>query len=422
LLLRPSDAEAQAPRPRWLAQGWTGLLAAAIGLTGATILSEIGTTYGDILSADGILLGLFAALKFWPCSWRTGAAMGLGLGCAAGLKLTALIFLPGLGIWMLLGTANRRAATLGLLGLGAGAAAGFLLLWGWWGITLWQHFHNPFFPLFGRLFSSPWSVGFEMRDMRFFPRDVLQWIAYPFFWLQGRSFVVTETRLGDPRFALAYIALLAAGLRAILPGRPRLDRRVLGLWLFFAVSYLCWLIGFSILRYALPLEALSGIVIATSLRHVATSRFSPRVLALVLLACVAATRPMGWGRIGYDRDLVEAPIPALPRDAVVFEVGAPIGFVVPYLASPWQRFIRPDFLPATSPEAAIIRGLVSAGGRDLFLLTNLPEDASGAAGIAAALAPFELTASDGDCRPIHSPLQRDIRLCGVTALSPTPPR
>ena len=419
LLLRPRDGEAPAPRLHWLGRPWTGLLAAAIGLTGAIILSEIGTTYGDIVSADGILLGLFAALIVWPCSWRTGVAMGLGLGCAAGLKMTALMFLPGLSIWMLLGAVDRRSAILGLLGLGVGAAAGFLLLWGWWGLTLWRHFHNPLFPLFGRLFPSPWSVSFDMRDTRFFPRNVLQWIAYPFFWLQGRSFVVTETRLGDPRFALAYIALLAAGLRAVLPGRPPIDRRVLGLWLFFAMSYLCWLIGFSILRYALLLEALSGIVIATSLRYVVPARFSPRILALLLVACVVATRPMGWGRIGYGRDLVEAPIPALPRDALVFMIGAPIGFVVPYLAAPGQRFIRPDFLPATSPEAAIIRGLVGAGGTHLFLLTNFPEDASGAAGIAAALAPFQLAASDGDCRPIHSPLQRNIRLCGVTALSPT---
>jgi hypothetical protein len=163
-------------------------------------------------------------------------------------------------------------------------------------------------------------------------------------------------------------------------------------------------------------------VIATALRHVVPRHFSPRMLALVLLACVAATRPMGWGRISYNRDLVEAPVPALPRDAVVFVVGAPIGFVVPYFAAPGQRFIRPDFLPATSPEAATIRGLIGAGGRDMFVLTNLPRDASGAAGIAAALAPFDLAPSNGDCRPIHSPLQRDIRLCGVTTLSPTPPR
>ncbi len=84
-----------------------------------------------------------------------------------------------MAIWLLLGARNRRGAMLRLLWLGAGAAAGFLLLWGWWGLMLWRHFHNPFFPMFGRLFPSPWSLDLAMRDPRFFPRSILQWIAYP---------------------------------------------------------------------------------------------------------------------------------------------------------------------------------------------------------------------------------------------------
>jgi hypothetical protein len=43
-LLLPRDGEQPMLRAPWLGLGWTGLLAAAIGLTGATILSEIGTT------------------------------------------------------------------------------------------------------------------------------------------------------------------------------------------------------------------------------------------------------------------------------------------------------------------------------------------------------------------------------------------
>ncbi len=149
----------------------------------------------------------------------------------------------------------------------------------------------------------------------------------------------------DPRFALAYVALIAAGLRAILPNRPRLDPRVLGLWLFFAVSYLGWLIGFSILRYAMPLEVLSGVVMVTSLRYIVPAPLSPRVFALALVGCIVATRPISWGRIGYDQDLVEAPAPTLPPDAVVFMVGAPIGFVVPYLAAQGNISSDPIFWP-----------------------------------------------------------------------------
>ncbi len=85
-LLPLPHAKSQSGRLQWLGLRWNALLAAAIGLTGATTLSEIGTTFGDILSADAVLLGLFAALKQWPNAWRASAAMGLGLGCATGLN------------------------------------------------------------------------------------------------------------------------------------------------------------------------------------------------------------------------------------------------------------------------------------------------------------------------------------------------
>jgi hypothetical protein len=389
-------------------------LAAILGLTGATILSEVGTVYDDILIADILLLGLWAAVAAPRAA--VSALAGVAAGCAAGLKLTALVFAPGLLVLCLLRAGCMRAASRSALLFCLAAAAGFLALWGWWGTLLWARFHNPFFPVFGSIFPSIWSPPVFVHDTRFFPRDALQWLFYPFFWLQGRSFIASEEPLRDPRFALVYLAL-AAGLLAIFTRGLRPPRRIAGLWCFFAITYFFWLIGFSILRYALPLEAISGIVIWTAIRPLVTKSARLAVLIGLCLAVIGFTKPIGWGRIGYAKTLIEAPIPPVSPHSLVFISGEPIGFVVPYLKSRGSAFISLDWLSRDSAEFPHAR-VLAAKAAAIQLLTNAPLSPAAAAAINARLAPFGLSYSENDCIPIRSPVQKTIRLCQVKSASP----
>lgn len=383
--------------------------AAVLGLTGATLLSEVGTVYDDILVADILLLGLWAALaKPGPAFSAIG---GLAVGCAAGLKLTALLFAPGLLVLCLMQALRTRLLAQSAFGFCLAVAVGFLLTWGWWGLLLWHRFQDPFFPVFGSIFPSIWSPAIFIHDTRFFPRDALQWVFYPFFWLQGRSFIVSEEPLRDPRFALVYLAL-AAGQLAVCTGRMAPPpRKIAALWAFFALGYFFWLIGFSILRYALPLEAISGIVIWTAIRPLLKKSSALPVLIGFCVAVIAFTKPIGWGRIGYGKTLIEAPIPAIVPHSLVFISGAPIGFVVPYLNSRGSAFVSLDWLDPGSAEFPAVRRL-AVKAADIRLLTN----SVGAAATEARLARFGLSYSENSCLPVHSPVQRTIRLCEVKPL------
>jgi hypothetical protein len=397
----------------FLPQGapWEAGLAAFLGLTGAVTLSEVGTTYDDILIADFLLLGLWAAARErHPLPWFKNLA-GLAAGCAAGLKFTAIVFAPGLLLFCVM-QAARRQAIQSVLGFALAGAIGFAASWGWWGWTLWRHFHNPFFPLFGHVFPSPWAPAMTVEDPRFFPRDAVQWLFYPFFWLQGRGFIVTEEPLRDPRFALVYVALairLAAmvGRRTMKPAR-----NVLALWGFFAFGYVLWLIGFSILRYALPLEAISGIIVWTALRPFFQARFVS-ILCVICLVCYASTGRLSWGRIRYTRALVEAPIPVPPAGSLVFLQGRPAGFVVPYLYRPGSVFISLDTAP-TPAEILAVRQRVRHA-QHIFLLTDLPGTPLDMAAANAGLGAFGLNADEASCTPVHSPLRTSIRICGIIA-------
>jgi len=383
--------------------------AAFLGLTGATVLSEVGTTYDDILMADLVLSAVWLALGH--AGWRGLALAGFLLGCAVGLKFTSAIYVPGFALlcgWKNPAQVLRHGIIVMLF-----AAGGFLAVWGWWGWQLWVHFGNPFFPMLGGLFRTSTVPRMSFHDPRFMPRNLLQWLFYPFYWVQGRSFVVSEEPLRDPRFALVYLAFGARLSSAVFKRCENLSREISALIMFFVVTYLCWIIGFSILRYVLALEAISGIIIFAALSGLVDRRTYVAVIGAVTIFSLIFTKPIGWGRIGYGKSLIESPVPSLASNAVVLTAGAPLGFVIPYLNAPSSQFSSLDLLKPGTPKFDLIRARIEAGD-DAKLLTNASD--STLASIFPQLATLGRTFNERDCLPIYSPVQKTIRLCALTPL------
>ncbi|HQT75349.1 MAG TPA: hypothetical protein PLX84_15605 [Acidiphilium sp.] len=300
--------------------------------------------------------------------WRHAAAIAGGLcGFAIALKLTAVMFVVPLAGAIVIMAPAPRAVLANAWRFALAATLAFALGYGW-GVLLWWQFHDPVFPPLSGLFHARLTPHLDPRDTRFLPRSQAQWIAYPFYWIEGRSFVVTERRLRDPRFALAWLA-------AVSP--------------------------------ALPLEVCTGIMVATALRQFLPARAATRATLAILLVCLAVTEPMGWGRIAYGQHLVQGRLPALPAGAVVLMRGAPIGFVATHLAAPGNRFVNLAELATAPAEQRIVRRLIGAAA-PAFLLTNLP-----VAGAAPGLRPYGLTVDPSRCRPIRTATQRAIRLCAL---------
>ncbi|HQT96071.1 MAG TPA: hypothetical protein PK435_15680 [Thermoanaerobaculaceae bacterium] len=387
---------------------WGAIFAALIGLTGATTLSEIGTTFDDILTGCVVLPALLAIVG----RWRHAAAIAGGLcGFAIALKLTAVMFVVPLAGAIVIMAPAPRAVLANAWRFALAATLAFALGYGWWGVLLWRQFHDPVFPLLSGLFHARLAPHLDPRDTRFLPRSLAQWIAYPFYWIEGRSFVVTEMRLRDPRFALAWLAAVSPAVTLTVGALRRrtapLPPPARALWWFMIVSYVTWLPLFSILRYALPLEVCTGIMVATALRQWLPARAATRVTLAILLVCLAVTEPMEWGRIAYGQHLVQGRLPVLPAGAVVLMRGAPIGFVATHLAAPGNRFVNLAELATAPAEQRIVRRLIGAAA-PAFLLTNLP-----VAGAAPGLRPYGLTVDPSRCRPIRTATQRAIRLCAL---------
>jgi hypothetical protein len=400
-------------------------VALVIGATGAGSMPLIGAVTGDLQAATPILAALLVAVYAIESAQanptlalRALVLSGLLAGLAVGLKLTmgpyglalaaALLVLP---LGLLMG---------GLLRFAGGGTIGFLLAGGPHYFTIWRLFGNPFFPMFNTLFQSPYWERAPMWDRRFLPKTWSDWLFYPFVWAQDSSpSLVAEFGLRDIRLALAIslgaiVALtwLISRLTGHALGRP-FPRGLWALIIFALVSYLIWLPLFSIYRYLIPLELISGIFIVLALGAIVTREAWPLVAAATASLCIATTIPLEWGHAPIRDRYVEISAPAIEPNSLVVIIGT---YPISYLGTFFDRSVRwvGGANGIVSPEqnnllARRARDLVHGHQGPLMVLEAGASDAV----ITAAMSRLSL-ARTGDCAPVSSNLGGEsYRLCSA---------
>lgn len=314
-------------------------LAASLGIAafGPMTLSEVGTSFADILTSLPVIAGVGLILSADEDGDRRMIGAGLLIGAAVGLKLTNMVFLIGAGTCLLLAARPLPA----MVRFAAGSAAGAIVTGGFWSWKLWQEFGNPVFPFYNGFFRSPEAPLAPITDVRFFPHGLLDAAAYPFYWLVGdhRS---SEWAFRDPRFAvLIVVFVLALGARLIWKARifQRQDKQFL---LFFTVAYAMWLLTFSIHRYAIALEILAAPLIVLLLvrlmqaieRGRAGIEPSKAMNGLVMVVAVAIalwSQPADWFRRPWSNPYRPQLAGPLSVPATYLMIEKPLGYVVPLL-------------------------------------------------------------------------------------------
>jgi hypothetical protein len=442
----------------------TTLRAAAlvIGVTGAGAVSLLGTTTNDLINsifALGALLGLLKIAQPTPerAAWRDFAWPGLVAGIGVGLKYTAVIFAPALGLLALIAAVRRRTAA-GLIVFGVAALLAALAVAGHHLFTLWRDFGNPTFPFLNQIFQSPYYEPEAIRDRQFLPRDVWQVIAYPFYWTKTTSYLVTEMTFRDWRGAIAYAAIAAGLLKLavgyVSSGRHRAraetrdpetrgpetrdpetrgpetrdpetrdpqtrdpETRDLGLvFIFMVVSFVTWELGFGLYRYAVALEMLTGVVAMGALIWLVEGG-RIRIIAAVALLAVATTTTVypDWGRGQYGERYVDVRVPALPPNSVVLiATWEPAAYFIPF-AEPTAQYlgIENNYLQLwqNNKLAAEVKRIMRTPGRPKFVLSVGAFDPDKLNNL---LGQSGLKLSTSPCQPIRSNLEGDdLSLCPV---------
>jgi hypothetical protein len=403
-------------------QNWLAIGATAAGVTGTASLSEIGTTYGDTMIAVLVLGGLAVPLALLRngqvrlATWLAAVtAASLSAGIAAGLKPAACIFAPGaaLGLALTAGGARRFALTGAVFCLGW--ATGFAVVFAPWGVTVYRLFGNPVFPLLNDIFTSPWISPVSGTDTRFLPKDLWEALFFPFFWLRGRTYVVAELGVRDPRFALAWLSLIVilwhvvrrrlqtGGGRSPIVGKPA---AVLGIW--FGVTFVVWEATFSILRYILALEVVTGILITLAVLILArgTQRRAIALTGAVLVAIFAVSSRPGWGRLrSYGAAAFDVQAPLVPDHAAVVFVASPTAFVAPFLHGRDLMFVGIQDVPVPSLLSQEVARRLQT--RPVIMAVSY----GSADNYADLTAKFGFRIQADGCAPIRTDRQRGLVIC-----------
>lgn len=400
--------------------GAADVCAALIGATGTMAVSQAGSTTNEIQLAVFLLLGLYVLMPLLaatapPRPLARALWGGLCCGLAAGLKPTAIVYPPAMALALLIAMGvGRKLAWQAAMVYAAGALAAFALAYGYWGWHLYQATGNPIFPMFNQVFHSPLTVSGGGTDGRFLPRNLWQWLFYPFFWIGKQRNVVTESLFADARYALAMLAVLAL-LAARLVRRPRSMQANAGtrmLAIFAAVGYVLWMALFSILRYATPIEALTGLLMLC-----AVHAWWPRLwekkpalrtagFALLLLVILGNTTYPNWWRGAYARHAIEADIGEVEPNSLVILAGSPDAYLAPLFPHAQNiQFVGLTWFTRASQDRGLWTLTRQRLGEHTGAFYLVRRDDPGTADELALLKDMLPQYRATDCRPIHSNME-----------------
>ena len=391
-------------------------IATAIAGSAAATASEIGTTFNDIPIAALLLGAVVLGCRQAGARPSLAALAGAGsmMGAAIALKPTAAVFAPGIIAALFAGATGWRVRFCALVGFGAGALLTVALLAMPWALTLMHLFGSPTFPLMNGLFRSAWYPPRDIFDTRFLPRNVWQSLFYPFFWIRRQEMLVTEAPFRDARMAFVMLVLPLLGFAA-WRGVLAEPRRVLAVAAAAVPSYVLWLHTFSILRYAIMLEALSGVLIVAALRTAALwfaphRCLAPAAATLALVLLLWHTEVPDWWRVSYGPRVFEVEKVQLPPGSLVLTIHPPVAMAIPFLDAP--DFLAIGLVSENLQSRgyrlfAEIKRRIQAHDGSIFALTDLTERAVEAAPW------FGLVADAAACRPIRNNItfNSQIMLC-----------
>lgn len=317
--------------------------------SGAATWVQVGTTTNEITVAAIDMLGVLVLARGIGLAEGTrgrmlrAAAVGACLGLAAGLKLTAAVYLPALGLYYLV-TGRGLAGRLGQAAVYSTVAiAVFLASYGPWGLHLLRATGNPFFPMFNDLFHSGMaSAASSGRDLRFMPHGVLQWVFYPFYWLRNNH-TVYELDFRDARYAAFYVLMLLLPVLMLFSRRFAQEvsrcRAMTGLALIAVAGYVVWLLLFSILRYTIVIDVIASVLVPAALYlvlHAVTPlrRLPGRAVGIAVFAAFLVGASGHAAKLGFVRyqDAVYSVSPiSLPQGAMLVFADQPMAIFAPMI-------------------------------------------------------------------------------------------
>ena len=296
---------------------------ALISLTGPGNISELGTVFADNFNSIFILLSLYFLIIFIRNDFLPKKKVffsGFFLAIGLGIKLTAYIYIIPFAlavIFLILFIKNKRDFILILF---LGFLLGFLISYAWWGFHVYQTIGNPVFPFYNAVFHSPWLADNNFFDARFYPKTLAQQIFYPFYFIELNT-LISEVPFRDLRFAAVYFLVFILfskflikklfERKKLLQFKENLQKNPdiviqLFLLIFFICAYINWQLVFSIQRYLIPIELLTGLIALILLKNLfKNKKFLSLIFIFLTGLLIFWSKPMDWGRVEFTEKYIQ---------------------------------------------------------------------------------------------------------------------
>lgn len=248
------------------------------------ILFEINNYVGDLLTLPLLITATRRALEFdrKPLTSRYEAVfIALLLGISLAFKLTnsvmviSILFLFGQKLLLI----SRGLQPKQRISILLTSAAAFVVPLLPYSLYIYQRTNSPVFPLYNKVFASPYWPLINIADGRWGPQDSYQLLMWPIisFFKPER---LSELGVYSGRLLMAFLAALA-GLLII-----RNDLRLRWLCFITLLSSILWSATSGYVRYGLYIEALGGVVVIGVAVHLIQHSFSTRwkVLTVTLIS------------------------------------------------------------------------------------------------------------------------------------------
>lgn len=346
--------------PRFLATCTAATVATAAG-----ILVQVGTTTNDIPLAILSTCALRLGFKFIKTPSRPLYAYGAAFiaGAVAGMKLTSSPFCVALTVAIFIHFKSCRISFKTFLLFALCGVGGFLLTNGYFMWENWHLYHNPIFPYYNHFFKSPYFEPVYVTDVRFFPKNIYQWLFYPFFWAFKPARLCTEDYMQDPRLACAFLAVfIFIGL--FIKKRCKTNIRLtVSLVAYLVVGYICWLKSFSMLRYGVMLEVTSSLLLVVLCANLFKGKWAGYASLFVLGGLIYGLYIPDYQHNPFDKQaIVFTDKPTVEDNSLVFLMVQPGSYLIPFLnpnASYMGGFVarKEDYPKDQQKEVALINNL-----------------------------------------------------------------
>ena len=264
---------------------WALIGALILSLSGLIVWTCVGTSVPDLFLQIPIFLSLICWFNFRSgCKPNQLFMSGLFLGIALGMKLSAIIYIPGMAVLLVCGLFRRQINWLLLALYCCGGVVGFVLAYGWWGLTLYQQLGNPFFPFFNEWFKSPHYALEPIANHRFIAANFIDQFLLPFRVAGSDIFTYVELKAPDIRpgaFVLAVLALLTSLI--FKKNKMRLSIKESDFLIFLVISLYAWVFTSGNGRYGVGVFLMIGAGILIALRAALPLKAFRSSFLLVLL-------------------------------------------------------------------------------------------------------------------------------------------